>query len=228
MPDTWAHPRTIDPRFTFAAPFTHVSSTLPGHPSSKPLEATLHPVARLEIAHDPPLSVSDGQSWVQTPTYATDQELEAIGARIRCADFMTSKPQCMEPTVSSLEDHYTGGRGIPGKSIFTAFIRVLQNGEYQCVQCGATYKKLERAIGDQARHFKFKPYICEEKHDGKTVWCVCGGYGYVFGATDAWGLQRKGVWHEGLPEDTPRAREQAGCAMRHLVHCLFLVVRKSR
>jgi hypothetical protein len=75
----------------------------------------------------------------------------------------------MEPR-GSPDDHYTGGRGITGKSIFTAFITVLGTGSTSALQCNATYKKLERAIGDQARHFGFKPYICTEKHDGKTVW----------------------------------------------------------
>lgn len=174
MPDTWhtfdskpsvpTYPSTIDPRCILSAPFTHVSSTLPGYPSSKPLDATL-------AADDPLLSMSDGQSLVQAPIYANEkEELEAIRAMIRRADFMTASPQYMEPTVSSPDDHYTGGRGIMGKSIFTAFIRILSNGAYQCIECSATYKKLERAIGDQARHFRFKPYICEEKHDGKTVW----------------------------------------------------------
>jgi len=117
------------------------------------------------------ISVPNSQSSVQAPTYASEQEeLDAIRARIRRAPFMTSIPQCKEPSVGSSGDHYTGGRGITGKSIFTAFIKVLASGEYQCIQCGCTYKKLERAIGDQARHFGFKSYICEQKHDGKTVW----------------------------------------------------------
>lgn len=83
---------------------------------------------------------------------------------------MTSTPQRTEPNVGSPDDHYTGGRGITGKSIFTALINILASGEYRCIQCGLTYKKLERAIGDQAKHFGFKPYICGQKHDGKTVW----------------------------------------------------------
>jgi hypothetical protein len=153
---------TVDPRCTFAGP---LAAILPEHHSSKSLEAALHP---------PLLSVPDSQSSVQTSTYASDEEeLEAIRNRIRAAPFMTSSPQCMEPTVGSPDDHYTGGRGIAGKSIFTAFVIVLANGEYQCIKCTATYKKLERAIGDQAKHFGFKPYICIEKHDGRTVWCVC-------------------------------------------------------
>ena len=128
-------------------------------------------VARLETAHESLLSVPDGQSPVQAPTYASEQEeLDAIRARIRRAPFMTSIPQCKEPSVGSSDDLYTGGRGITGKSIFTAFIKVLASGEYQCNQCGLTYKKLDRAIGDQARHFGFKSYICEQKHDGKAVW----------------------------------------------------------
>jgi hypothetical protein len=107
----------------------------------------------------------------QTPICANEQEeLDAIRALIRRADFMTASPQYMEPAVSSPDDHYTGGRGIAGKSIFTAFIRLLPNGEYQCIDCNAIFRKLERAIGDQARHFGFKPYICEEKHDGRTAW----------------------------------------------------------
>jgi len=147
------------------------SSVLPKHPSSKPLEVTLPKVARLETLHEPLLSVPDSQSSVQTSTYASEQEeLNAIRSLIKRAPFMTSAPQCPEPNVGSPDDHYTGGRGITGKSIFTAFINVLRSGEYQCIQCNAVYKKLERAIGDQAKHFKFKPYICGEKHDGKTVW----------------------------------------------------------
>ena len=165
---------TIDPRCTLAAPFTLVSpsNALPDHPSSKALEATLHGVARLETAHESLHSVTDGQSSsIQTSPYASEQdEVDAIRARIRCAPFMTSNPQCPEPNVGSPDDHYTGGRGISGKSIFTAFITILGTGEYQCIQCGATYKKLERAIGDQAKHFEFKPYICGQKHDGRTVW----------------------------------------------------------
>ena len=113
----------------------------------------------------------DDQSSIQTPPYANEaEEINTIRAWIRVAPFMTSNPQCPEPNVGSPEDHYTGGRGIAGKSIFTAFIIVLVTGEYQCIQCGNAYKKLERAIGDQAKHFGFKPYICEQKHDGKTVW----------------------------------------------------------
>ena len=138
------------------------SSALPEDPSANNLEATLHEI---------PLSLPDGQSSVQAPTYASEQEeLDAIRARIRSAPFMTSTPQCMEPCVGSPEDHYTGGRGITGKSIFTALIRVPGCGEYQCTQCGLKNKKLERAIGDQAKHFGFKPYICNQKHDRKTVW----------------------------------------------------------
>ena len=72
-----------------------------------------------------------------------------------------------------------------GKSILTAFIKVLGNGEYECIQCRIKYKKLERAIGDQAKHFRFRPYICNEKHDGMTVWCVCDGHRYDFGTANA-------------------------------------------
>lgn len=162
---------TIDPRCTVATIVSSFPNTLPELSSSTPLGATLHQVNRLGVAHSPLLSVLDGQSSVQIPTYVNEPEgLDAIQARIMRAPFMTSTPQCIEPNVGSLEDHYTGGRGITGKSIFTAFINVLGNGEYQCIQCGNIYKKLERAIGDQARHFGFKPYICDEKHDGKTVW----------------------------------------------------------
>ena len=159
-------PNTIDPRCTVAAPFT-----LPDHLSSTTPEATLHDIARLETAHESLFSVPDSQSSIQTPPYVSEEEeINTIRDRIRLAPFMTSNPQRLEPNVSSPDDHYTGGRGIAGKSIFTAFIRVLATGEYQCTQCGSAYKKLERAIGDQAKHFAFKPYICGHKHDGKTVW----------------------------------------------------------
>ena len=157
---------TIDPRCTVAAPFT-----LPDHLSLTTPEATLHDVARPETAHESLPSVPDDQSDIQTPLYASEEEeINTIRALIRLAPFMTSNPQRPEPNVGSPDDHYTGGRGIAGKSIFTAFIRVLVTGEYQCIHCGKAYKKLERAIGDQAKHFAFKPYICGHKHDGKTVW----------------------------------------------------------
>jgi hypothetical protein len=133
--------------------------------------------------------MTNGRSSVQAPTYASErEELDAIRARITSAPFMTSIPQCAEPTVGSPHDHYTGGRGIIGKSILTAFINVLPNGEYQCIQCKTTYKKLERAIGDQAKHFRFKPYICTQKHDGKAVWCVCGGHCQASSTADALSL----------------------------------------
>jgi hypothetical protein len=181
MSETWntfdpeplaaTYPSTIDPRTLAVFTLVPPSSALPEHPSPKPLGATSHEVARLETAHGSLLSVPDGQSSVQATQYANEQEeLDAIRARIKHAPFMTSTPQCPEPNAGSPDDHYTGGRGITGKSIFTALITILANGEYQCIQCGSTYKKLERAIGDQARHFKFKPYICGQKHDGKTVW----------------------------------------------------------
>jgi hypothetical protein len=49
------------------------------------------------------------------------------------------------------------------------------------------------------------------------------GHCQVFSTVDVSNLQWKGVWHEGLSKDAPRAREQAERAVRLMVRCSFLV-----